>query len=30
MKKDQMPDAEAFDGKSGKLELFSAEPGEGD
>lgn len=30
MKKEQLPEAGDFDGKAGKLELFSAEPGEGD
>ncbi|MEM1288687.1 MAG: ferredoxin FdxA [Pseudomonadota bacterium] len=29
-KKDQLPDAEEFDGKEGKAKLFSATPGEGD
>lgn len=30
MKKEQLGDAEDFDGKTGKLELLSEEPGEGD
>lgn len=30
MKKDQMPEAEDFDGKTGKLPMLSEEPGEGD
>ncbi|MBO6554423.1 MAG: ferredoxin family protein [Roseitalea sp.] len=31
IKRDPMPDADAYDGKSGKFEeFFSAEPGEGD
>lgn len=29
-KKEEMPEAETFDGKPGKLELFSSNPGEGD
>lgn len=30
MKKEQMDDAEEFDGKTGKLAMLSEEPGEGD
>ncbi|MGL1920576.1 MAG: ferredoxin family protein [Hyphomicrobiales bacterium] len=30
MKKEQMDDAEEFDGKAGKLAMLSEEPGEGD
>lgn len=29
-KKDPLPEAEEFDGKDGKMELFSEKPGEGD